>query len=155
MQAGFPVCTQRDAIFSAKRTEAEQAQNEPRHCKTNAPPPEMKTPAALAGATGADQEIYGFRSTEYQLRFARARTLAFAIAECDPRDACQIMAAALDDLSAGMPGAPLFSYTETANWWADLASETELKAYLLACWSRLPAKVQADFLAFIGRRTAA
>lgn len=94
-------------------------------------------------------------SAKYRLRLEHARTLAFAIGQCDPRDACHIMSAAIDDLSAGMPGAPLFSFMDAANWWADLASEPELKAYLLACWTRLSPKAQASFLAFVQRGAAA
>ena len=119
------------------------------------PPPEKLNPGALAGATGADSKSNIFKTEEYRNRAIMATALCHAIADCDPRDACQIMAAALDDLSAGMPGAPLFSYMDQAAWWSDLASEPELKAYLLACWTRLSPRVQDDFLAFIGRRAAA
>lgn len=117
--------------------------------------PENENPGALAGATGADRKTDTFTGQYYRKRADAATALCHAIAECDPRDACQIMAAALDDLSAGMPGAPLFSYLDAANWWSDLASEPELKAYLLACWSRLSPRAQSNFLRFIERRAAA
>ena len=94
-------------------------------------------------------------SEEYRLRAAHATTLCYAISKCDPRDACWIMAAALEDLSAGMPGAPLFSFMHEANWWADWASEPELKAYLLACWTRLSPAARASFLRYIERGAAA
>lgn len=129
------------AEFPGKSNRDEEAQKE--------------NPGALAGATGADSKADSFKNEEYCLRLERARILCLAIADCDPRDACQIMAAALDDLSAGMPGAPLFSYMDQAAWWSDLASEPELKAYLLACWTRLSPRVQDDFLRFIERRAAA
>lgn len=116
---------------------------------------ENENPGALAGATGADNKADGFKTVEYRLRLEYARTLAFAIGQCDPRDACHIMAAALDDLSACMPGAPLFSFMDAANWWAEWASEPELKAYLLACWTRLSPQAQASFLGYVQRRAAA
>lgn len=154
LQSAVPVAYQSDAFFSHNGTNKERAQNEPRHCKTD-PPPETKNPGALAGATGADRKTDTFTGQYYRKRADAATALCHAIAECDPRDACQIMAAALDDLSAGMPGAPLFSYLDAANWWSDLASEPELKAYLLACWSRLSPRAQSNFLRFIERRAAA
>ncbi|NYS24609.1 hypothetical protein HUK65_06355 [Rhodobacteraceae bacterium 2376] len=154
LRSDIPVNIQRDAVFSKAGTEKERAQNEPGHCKTD-PPRGKLNPGALAGATGADSKADSFKNEEYRLRLERARILCLAIADCDPRDACQIMAAALDDLSAGMPGAPLFSYMDQAAWWSDLASKPELKAYLLACWTRLSPRVQDDFLRFIERRAAA
>lgn len=116
---------------------------------------ENENPGASANATGAENIDLAITSKEYRLRLEHARTLAFAIGQCDPRDACHIMAAALDDLSAGMPGAPLFSFMDHANWWADWASEPELKAYLLACWTRLSPRSQSAFLSYIERGAAA
>ena len=116
---------------------------------------ETKNPGASGNATGANSTDLAIVSEEYRLRAAHATTLCYAISNCDPRDACHIMAAALDDLSAGMPGAPLFSFMDAANWWADLASEPELKAYLLACWTRLSPKAQTAFLRYIERGAAA
>ena len=118
-------------------------------------PSETKNPGASANATGADNIDLAITSQGYRLRLEHARTLAFAIGQCDPRDACHIMAAALDDLSAGMPGAPLFSFMDHASFWADLASEPELKAYLLACWTRLSPKAQTSFLSYVQRGAAA
>lgn len=118
-------------------------------------PSENENPGASGNATGAENIDLAITSTEYRLRLEHARTLAFSIGQCDPRDACWIMAAALDHLSAGMPGAPLFSFMDQANWWADWASEPELKAYLLASWTRLSPKAQAAFLRHIERGAAA
>ena len=114
-------------------------------------PSENENPGASGNATGANNIDLAICSQGYRLRLEHARTLAFAIGQCDPRDACWIMAAALDDLSAGMPGAPLFSFMDHANFWADWASEPELKAYLLASWTRLSPKAQASFLRYIER----
>lgn len=116
---------------------------------------ENENPGASGNATGAENIDLAITSIEYRLRLEHARTLAFAIGQCDPRDACHIMASALDDLSMGMPGAPLFSFMEHANWWADWASEPELKAYLLASWTRLSPRAQSAFLSYIERGAAA
>jgi hypothetical protein len=118
-------------------------------------PSQNENPGASANATGANEIDLAITSEHYQFRAMRATALCLAIGDCDPRDACKIMAAALDDLSAGMPGAPLFSFMDHANWWADWASEPELKAYLLACWTRLPEKARTGFLRHIGHRGAA
>ncbi|MCC5961583.1 MAG: hypothetical protein JJU09_00505 [Rhodobacteraceae bacterium] len=117
--------------------------------------PEKENPGASGNATGTDNIDLAICSQEYILRLEHARTLAFAIAQCDPRDACHIMDAALSDLSAGMPGAPMFSFMDHANFWADWASEPELKAYMLACWTRLSPSAQASFLQYIERGAAA
>lgn len=120
------------------------------------PPPTAKeNPGALAGATGAECNDRAITGEEYRARALAARRLCLAIADCHPLDACHIMAAALGDLSAGMPDAPLFSFMDAASHWADLASEAELKSYLLACWSRLSPQAQGAFLRHIGRGAAA
>lgn len=106
----------------------------------------------IAGASTPAGEFAQAMPAGVRLRLEHVRTLGFAIKQCDPRDACHLMAAALDDLSAGMPGAPLFSYMDQADWWADLASEPELKAYLMACWNRLSPKAKASFLRHIERK---
>lgn len=93
-------------------------------------------------------------SRRAEIRLAHAETLCFVIAQCDPRDACEIMNAALEDLSAGQPRAPLFNYADQANWWAGLACEAELKSYMLACWSRLTSKDKAAFLDFVSEGDA-
>ena len=116
---------------------------------------EVENPGALAGATGAICIEQVFKTKHYRNRAEAATALCHAIAECDPDDASQIMAVALADLSAGQPVAPLFSFMDQAAFWADFALVPELKAYALACYSRLPAKDQAAFLAYIGGRAAA
>lgn len=60
--------------------------------------PQNETPAALAGATGADQIEQVFKSQTYCSRADTATALCYAIAECDPEDACVIIGAALDGL---------------------------------------------------------
>ena len=59
------------------------------------------------------------------------------------------MGAALADLSAGMPMAPLFGYMDQATFWASLASRPERKAYCLASFLSLPQADQRAFLACV------
>lgn len=112
----------------------------------------MENPGALAGATGADQhgEEVSFKTEHYRNRAKAATALCHAIADCDPDDAAQIMAAALSDLSAGMPIAPLFGVMEQAAFWADLATPPELDAYALAGTNRMAPARRAAFLAYLG-----
>jgi hypothetical protein len=58
-------------------------------------------------------------------------------------------------LGAGMPTAPLFSHMDQAVFWADLATQAELKAYALACFNRLRPTDQAAFLGYVQRGAAA
>ena len=112
----------------------------------------IDNPGALAGATGNDFH-QTFKTEHYRNRAARATELGHAIAECHPQDACILMEAAIDDLRAGMPNAPFLSLMNEASFWADMATRNEHKAYALACYSRMPARDQAAFLAHIGRLT--
>ncbi len=109
-----------------------------------------ENPGALAGASGALDMGNVFKSQAYRNRAAAATSLALAIANCDPSDACEIMAAALSDLSIGMPIAPLISVMDEAGFWADLATQDELKAYTLACFTRMTPRNKAAFLGYVG-----
>ncbi len=114
--------------------------------------PKNENPGALAGATGANWKSVGDLSAAYRMRAEAATSLCLSIGNCHPSDACEIMAAALADLSAGMPVAPLYSPMDEAAFWADLATRAELKAYALACFTRLSQQDQAAFLSYVGGR---
>lgn len=109
-----------------------------------------ENPGALAGASGANWKSVGDLSKPYLKRAESATSLCLAIKACHPSDACEIMAAALSDLSAGMPIAPFYSPMNEAGFWADLATRAELKAYALACFKRLSQEDQAAFLRYVG-----
>ena len=118
--------------------------------------PPNENPGALAGATGANG-IRHFTTPAYRNRAIAATALCSAIADCDPGDACTIMAAALADLGGGM-GSPLPVFETPladARWWAGYASPAELKAYALACYDAMRPKVQAAFLAHVQRGAVA
>ena len=59
------------------------------------------------------------------------------------------MAAAIDDLTEPHPYYPLMGGMAEAGFWADMATVSELKCFALACYTRLPAKDQAAFLAHV------
>jgi len=111
-----------------------------------------ENPGALAGATGADDIGLTFTTEEYRTRAIAATALGYAIANCDPEDACALMEAALDDLRAGMPIAPFGGIMDQARFWADMATRNERKAYAIACFDRLSAADQSAFLAHVGGR---
>lgn len=117
--------------------------------------PASKNPGALAGATGAIQIEQIFKAKHYITDRESATALCHAILACDPADACEIMAVAFADLYIGMPIAPLIGVMDEASFWADLATQDELKAYTLACFTRLTPRNQAAFLGYVGGVAAA
>ena len=108
------------------------------------------SPGTLAGGAVADRTARVFQNQSFRMRAESATSLCLSIGNCHPSDACEIMVAALADLSAGMPIAPLYSPMEAAAFWADLATRAELKAYALACFTRLSKADQAAFLRYVG-----
>ena len=115
------------------------------------PTPANENPGALAGATGADQHTITFVTAEYRKRAEAATSLCLSIANCDPKDACEIMEAALLELGAGAPVPPLLGVMDAATDWAEWASVIELKAYALACYHRMRPADRVSFLAYVGR----
>lgn len=113
---------------------------------------EMENPDALAGAVGVDSKSENLVSLKYRVRAELAMTLRLAIMACDPKDALETMAVAFANLSIGMPIAPLFSVMDEAGFWADFATVNELKAYALACFTRLPVEERIAFLTYVGRK---
>lgn len=107
---------------------------------------------ALTGAVPSEQAFAGkarIRNRE------TASALCHAILACEPIDAREIMVVAYADLSIGMPIAPLVSLMDEADFWADMATVAELKAYCLACFSHLPASEQSAFLTYVQQSRAA
>ena len=109
---------------------------------------EKENPGALAGATGADLEVCD-RLESYRVRHIRATQLCHAIAACDPQDACILMVAALEDLSAGTPPPTIRKAMVEARDWAQDATPYELRAYGLACVERMTPEVLTSFVAHV------
>jgi len=83
----------------------------------------------------------------------RALLLASLVRTLDARDVLHVI-----DRCGCLQGAPLPALDrieDDARWWADLASPPELRAWLTACFVRLPASEQAAFLESATRRDAA
>lgn len=116
-------------------------------------PPANENPGGHA--TGAMQFDQWIKSRASISDSETATALCHAILDCEPSDACEIMAVAYADLSIGMPIAPLIGLMDEARFWAEMATTAELKAYCLACFSRLPASEQSAFLAYIQQSRAA
>ncbi|NUB42872.1 hypothetical protein GEU84_000610 [Fertoebacter nigrum] len=119
--------------------------------------PANENPGALAGATGGiqDNKAISFKTEHYRNRADAATALCHAIAECDPRDAREIMDAALADLAMGSPLPVFLSAMDDARWWASFATPPELKAYALACFEAMRPKVRVAFLAHVQRGAVA
>ena len=124
------------------------------HTWCSDPPPENENPGALAGATGANFEG-SLGSETYNDRLVAATALCFAIRACHPSDAVFLMAAALEDLRAGMPIPALDSIMAEARLWAEWATPPEAKAYALAAFEAMGSRDRAAFLAYVTPRAAA
>ena len=118
-------------------------------------PASNENPGALAGATGAVSNELAFKSEAYRHRLKSATALCHAIADCDPRDACEIMEAALADLRIGLPRAPFGSLMDEARVWAEFSNRSELKAYCAATFDAMTPDDQAAFQAYVQRQVAA
>lgn len=71
-------------------------------------------------------------------RLETAKALCAAIAACHPSDAAEILAAALEYLSAGDPAFdPFGDLRADASFWAETANPFELEMYFAAALKRL------------------
>lgn len=88
-------------------------------------------------------------------RQAQGYALIQALLDCDRDDRLPFLEALTEGLRAGAP-LPAFGHVMAeANFWADMASRAERKAYCAACFARLSPADQAGFLSFAGQRVAA
>lgn len=97
---------------------------------------EMTTIDALSDNRGEAEFCAWLDETLAQA--ARDRLVA-AIAAVRPRHSCTIMAAAMEDIGAGMPEFNAFWHDlrEEAAFWADIATPPELEAYAGAALRRI------------------
>ncbi|HWL56399.1 MAG TPA: hypothetical protein VNQ78_06930 [Paracoccus sp. (in: a-proteobacteria)] len=115
------------------------------------PLPEAKSenPGALAGATGTDIESFWDWFDSNATRNTKASNLAKAVADCDPADQILFLETMLDALRPGWPQSSYGLLMEEAGWWADNSTRAEKKAYMLACYRRLPLEDRKAFLNYI------
>lgn len=88
-------------------------------------------------------------------RSERARLLSAAIKCAHPDDIKAVLVYALPDMLVGSPMPVLIEIGDDTRWWADLATLPELKAWLAACFVRLPHRDQQEFLSSAMWRVAA
>ena len=78
-----------------------------------------------------------------------------AMMALDGNAAEELAEAVKHGLRAGSPVPPFMDVREEARDWAAFASRGELRAYLSACWNRLPDAEQERFLSAVSQRIAA
>lgn len=85
--------------------------------------------------------------------------LACLLATCaiaaDHADVLRLASKVVAEARVNAPMPVLLDISEDAQWWADLATDAELRAWLLACYQSLPPREQQSFLEAASRRVAA
>ena len=107
---------------------------------------------------GDDPEVWEGLTFVLQQRLTlneRAQLLRSLARSMNPDDVIRVLNDALSDAAAGPPLPVLISINDDARWWADLATLPELRAWLAACFVRLPIREQQEFLASATRRVDA
>jgi hypothetical protein len=85
----------------------------------------------------------------------RALLLVAVAKAAETEDALRILDRLSSDVSVGSP-LPVFEDPQAdARWWASLASPSELRAWVAACYAHLSPREQQDFVAAASRRMAA
>jgi hypothetical protein len=88
-----------------------------------------------------DLSVFDEAEVAAKLRAAWAESLGFAISQCHPLDASQIMTAALEQMEQGQPPHPFLALTQDdADFWAASAPQHELQAYLFAAMKVMTAR---------------
>ena len=107
---------------------------------------------------GTDVEVWRGLSTVLRARLSPFERGCLAAAALDAADVEEVYAIVETVMTKRLAGAPLPAWLDIegeARGWADLASLPELRAYLAACFQRLPEKERAAFLSAANRRDAA
>jgi hypothetical protein len=73
----------------------------------------------------------------------------------DNEEFFDILEALAPSRMAGRPLPALLSVEDEARWWATFAGLTEVRAYLSACFARLPSQERKAFLKAASRRSTA
>jgi hypothetical protein len=85
----------------------------------------------------------------------RANLAVVCLDATDDDEFAEIVEARVPSRSAGAPLPPLLDAEDEARWWASVASPSEVKAWLLACFAQLPIRERRAFLDAASRRVAA
>ena len=78
--------------------------------------------------------------------FERGLLAAAALDAAEDEEVFEVVETVLPTRLAGAPMTPWFDIEGEACWWGDHASQRELRAYLSACFIRMPASEQVAFL---------
>lgn len=97
------------------------------------------------------ENILRARLTPYE----RACLLASVAVANEPDLLFDVLDAVVPARLFGVPMPAAFEIEADARWWAEQATPPELKAWITACFVRLPPKDQAGFLAAAARRDVA
>ena len=81
--------------------------------------------------------------------------LAYAALQTLDDDQIEAVFGAVTPQGAGKPQAAFLGIMDQASFWADLASQDERDAYMLASFNRSPAPRRAAFLEYVQGRAAA
>lgn len=104
----------------------------------------MTIQGKVTQATPAAEEV--LRRIERELA---ARRVVAAVLDCDPRDRLSLLELLVDHYRPGQPVPAFDGVMEEAAYWADMASEAELKAYALASYNRLSSESKSAFLQYV------
>ena len=107
---------------------------------------------------GEDPEIWSALAVVFEARLTQAerrRVLIAALRSAASDDVYPTLDEFIRDDAIGAPLPVLREIADDARWWADLATMPELKAWLTACFVRLPQLERQSFLASAARRAAA
>jgi hypothetical protein len=85
----------------------------------------------------------------------RANLAVVCLNATDDEEFFEIVETRIPSRSAGAPLPPLLDAEDEARWWASVASPSEVKAWLLACFAQLPIRERRAFLHAASRRVAA
>jgi hypothetical protein len=85
----------------------------------------------------------------------RANLAIVCLDATEDEEFLEIVEALISVRRAGSPLPPLFDAQDEARWWASVASSSEIKAWLAACFAQLPVRERRAFLDAATRRVAA
>lgn len=103
--------------------------------------------------TGADEFSWDVAATVFcsQLLEAERASLAWAALKSLDPDQRDLVFEALGQEEAGFPISSEEDVMDAATMWAEGASETEARAYAIACYFRMEPAAQADFREYLGK----
>ncbi|MTH59001.1 hypothetical protein [Paracoccus litorisediminis] len=116
---------------------------------------QMESLGSAGGRPEAVFEVFWNRFDHNLERQSAASAVIEAVLDCDPVDRVLFLETILDQIRAGWPSSYNIDLIQEASYWADISTRQERKAYLWACWQRLPAADQSAFLRRVQGRAAA